>query len=245
MKKKVVLITGASGGIGSSIAKVYHDNGYFVVGLSRSEPDARHVDKNYSIDLDRLVEDAAYFESWVKTFRDEVGRLDVLINNSAAQILAPIDELTHEAWRKTLNVNLSAPFVLSKFFVPMLELNDGCIINIGSIHATQTKPRFVAYATSKAGLVGLTQALSIDLRDRVRVNCISPAAVETEMLKDGFKDDQAGYDLLKSYHPINRIGQPEEIAELCLFLSSDKCKFLTGANIEVDGGISKRLHDPS
>jgi NAD(P)-dependent dehydrogenase (short-subunit alcohol dehydrogenase family) len=65
------------------------------------------------------------------------------------------------------------------------------------------------------------------------------------MLKDGFKDDQAGYDLLKSYHPINRIGQPEEIAELCLFLSSDKCKFLTGANIEVDGGISKALHDPS
>jgi len=127
----------------------------------------------------------------------------------------------------------------------MLEKEKGCIINIGSIHATQTKPRFVAYATSKAGLVGLTQALAIDLRDRVRINCISPAAVETEMLKAGFKDDEAGYKLLESYHPINRIGQPEEIAELCLFLSSDKCRFLTGTNIEVDGGISKRLYDPN
>ncbi|MCF8275167.1 MAG: SDR family oxidoreductase [Flavobacteriales bacterium] len=245
MEKKVVLITGASGGIGSSIAKIYKENGFYVVGVSRSEPNHQYVDKNYAIDLDRLVEDATYFEAWAKTYSKEIGRLDVLINNSAAQILAPIDELTHEAWRKTLNVNLSAPFVLSKFFVPMLELNGGCIINIGSIHAKQTKPRFVAYATSKAGLVGLTQALSIDLKDRVRVNCISPAAVETEMLKEGFKDDEAGYNLLKSYHPINRIGQPEEIAELCLFLSSDKCKFLTGANLEVDGGISKRLHDPS
>ncbi len=242
---KNVLITGVSGGIGSALAKGYADAGYHVIGMGRKDPESPYVHKNYAVDLDRLVTDVECLNAWTEAFFREYETLDVLVNNSAVQILADTDHYELKDWQKTMNVNLTAPFLLSKTLLPLLERANGCILNIGSIHARQTKPRFVAYATSKAGLVGLTQAMAVDLGPRVRVNCVSPAAVETEMLKDGFKHDLAGYQQLEQYHPIGRVGRPEEIASLCLYLSSNECGFLTGANIEVDGAISKRLHDPN
>lgn len=241
---KTVLITGVSGGIGSLIAKAYKDEGYFVAGIDRVPPYHEFCDTYYDTDINKIVSDEGYFDTWKKTFHNEIKRLDVLVNNAAIQILGTVDELTHEDWHLTLNVNLNAPFMFSKLFLDLLEKYSGCIINISSIHARMTKPRFVAYATSKAALVGLTQAMAVDLGGRVRVNSINPAAVETQMLQDGFKNDLEGYEMLKSFHPVNSIGKPEDVAELCLFLSSSKAKFITGANFEIDGGISKRLHDP-
>lgn len=239
-----VLITGVSGGIGSLIAKAYKEEGYFVAGIDRVPPTHEFCDTYYDTDINKIVLDEAYFNSWKATFHEEIKSLDVLVNNAAIQILGTVDELTHEDWHQTFNVNLNAPFMFSKLFLELLERSSGCIINISSIHARMTKPRFVAYATSKAALVGLTQAMAVDLGGRVRVNSINPAAVETQMLQDGFKDDLQGYEKLKSFHPVNAIGKPEDVAELCLFLSSSKAKFITGANFEIDGGISKRLHDP-
>lgn len=242
---KTVLITGVSGGIGSALAKGYAEAGYHVIGLSRKGSESTFVHKHYQVDLDKLVRDDSYLNDWKEQFYRDTDSLNVLVNNSAVQILADTGEYDLGDWQTTMNVNLTAPFLLSKTLLPLLEKTKGSIVNIGSIHAKATKPRFVAYATSKAGLVGLTQAMAVDLGDRVRVNCISPAAVETEMLKDGFKEDPEGYAQLEAYHPIGRIGKPEEIASLCLYVSSDGCGFLTGANIEVDGAISKRLHDPN
>lgn len=241
---KTVLITGVSGGIGSLIAKAYKDEGYFIVGIDRVPPAHNYCDSYYDTDINKIVLDEIYFTSWEKTFYEEIKRLDVLVNNAAIQILGTVEELSHEDWHQTLNVNLNAPFMFSKLFLDLLEESNGSIINISSIHARMTKPRFVAYATSKAALVGLTQAMAVDLGGRVRVNSINPAAVETPMLQDGFKGDAKGYEMLKKFHPANKIGKPEDVAELCLFLSSSKAKFITGANFEIDGGISKRLHDP-
>jgi NAD(P)-dependent dehydrogenase (short-subunit alcohol dehydrogenase family) len=241
---KTVLITGAAGGIGSLIAKAYKEAGYLVVGIDRNKPNHNFLDKYYNTDINRIVEDEVYFSEWKTKFHEEIKNLNVLINNAAIQILGTVDELTHSDWHETFNVNLTAPFMFSKLFLDMLEKNNGCIINISSIHAKMTKPRFVAYATSKAALVGLTQSLAVDLGGGVRVNSISPAAIETEMLQEGFKDNEEGYEQLKSFHPTKTIGKPEDVAELSLFLSSDKAKFITGANFEIDGGISKRLHDP-
>lgn len=241
---KSVLITGVSGGIGSLIAKAYKEEGYFVAGIDRVAPAHSYCDAYYDTDINRIVLDEQYFNLWKTTFHREIKTLDVLVNNAAIQILGTVDELTHEDWHQTLNVNLNAPFMFSKLFLDLLEQSSGCIINISSIHARMTKPRFVAYATSKAALVGLTQAMAVDLGGRVRINSINPAAVETKMLQEGFKDDLQGYEKLKSYHPANAIGKPEDVAELCIFLSSSKAKFITGANFEIDGGISKRLHDP-
>jgi gluconate 5-dehydrogenase len=242
---KSVLITGVSGGIGSLIAKAYKAEGYLVAGIDRVPPSHSYCDSYFDTDLNKIVLDEEYFNSWKATFHEEIKNLDVLINNAATQILGTVDEISHDDWNQTLNVNVNAPFMFSKLFLDLLERSSGCIINISSIHARMTKPRFVAYATSKAALVGLTQAMAVDLGGRVRVNSINPAAVETQMLQDGFKDDMQGYEMLKSFHPAKTIGKPEDVAELCLFLSSPKAKFITGANFEIDGGISKRLHDPA
>ena len=110
-----------------------------------------------------------------------------MINNAAVQRLDHVKNIKLEDWQESLNVNLTGPMLLSKLFLNRLETNHGCIINIGSIHQQLTKPEFVTYATTKSALIGLTKAMAVDLEGRVRVNAISPAAIETEMLKAGFE----------------------------------------------------------
>lgn len=133
--------------------------------------------------------------------------------------------------------------LLSQYFIPLLEQEKGVIVNIASIHQQLTKPRFVSYATSKSALVGLTKAMAVDLKDRVRVNAISPAAIETTMLRAGFNNDEAALDILRNLHPVKRIGYPDEVAQLVLFLCSEEAGFISGANFTLDGGISSVLHD--
>ncbi|MCU0394198.1 MAG: SDR family oxidoreductase, partial [Thermoflexibacter sp.] len=170
-------------------------------------------------------------------------KLDLLINNAAVQLLSPTETNALADWYETMNVNLTAPMLLSQLFLPMIEKEGGSIINIASIHQQLTKPRFVSYATSKSALVGLTKAMAVDLQGRIRVNCISPAAIETDMLRAGFNHDEDALNALKKLHPVQRIGYPEEVARLALFLASEQAKFINGANLQLDGGISSVLHD--
>jgi NAD(P)-dependent dehydrogenase (short-subunit alcohol dehydrogenase family) len=118
-------------------------------------------------------------------------------------------------------------------------------VNISSIHARLTKPDFVAYATSKAALSGLTRAMAVDLGDRIRVNAIEPAAISTPMLKAGFESHPEQYAALARCHPQGRMGTPTEVAALALSLVSGELRFMHGACVGLDGGISARLHDPS
>jgi NAD(P)-dependent dehydrogenase (short-subunit alcohol dehydrogenase family) len=118
------------------------------------------------------------------------------------------------------------------------------VINIGSIHARRTKPEFVAYATSKGALETLTRALAVELGSRARVNAISPAAIDTPMLRAGFEGQTQNYEALAQCHPAGRIGTPVELAELALFLASDSALFQNGSIVDFSGGNSGRLHDP-
>jgi NAD(P)-dependent dehydrogenase (short-subunit alcohol dehydrogenase family) len=118
------------------------------------------------------------------------------------------------------------------------------VINIASIHAGLTKPGFSAYSTSKSGLVGLTRSLAVELGAKVRVNAISPAAIDTPMLRDGFSENLAGLAELERIHPGGIIGTPTEVAELAFFMARNESKFLNGSIVGLDGGISGRLHDP-
>ena len=133
---------------------------------------------------------------------------------------------------------------MSSLFFQQLKNSKGSIINIGSIHAKQTKSRFIAYATSKAALKGLTQAMAVDFGEHVRTNIIQPAAVSTEMLINGFNDNPEGLKKLESYHPSGFIGTPKDIAKLAVFLSKDESQFINGSSIDIDGAIGVRLHDP-
>ena len=172
-----------------------------------------------------------------------IPRLDVLINNAAVQRLDRLENIKLEDWKESLDVNLTGPMMLSKLFLDRLEQSQGCIINIGSIHQQLTKPAFVTYATTKSALVGLTKALAVDLEGRVRVNAISPAAIETDMLRAGFNNDESAIEELRKIHPVQRIGYPADVAKLALFLASENNGFIHGANILLDGGISSVLKD--
>ena len=244
---KVAIITGAAGGIGRALCDVFADAGYGVIAVDIRRPDPLDRATTYvELDLNRYCCDPPYRDTADTLLRDAVGGRSVaaLINNAAVQIVKPMEMLTTADWTGTLNINLLAPFLLTQALLKQLEAAAGAVVNISSIHATQSKPEFVAYATSKAALNGLTRSLAVDLGGRVRINAICPAAIATSMLLEGFADREAALDQLAQMHPAGRIGEPREVAALAFFLASDAARFITGAEIALDGGIRARLHDP-
>lgn len=248
MSLPIALITGAAGGIGRALVRRFAAQGYLVLALDCSvEPDDLVCWQYQQVDLEQLVVDSAYTAKCLSDIAEFIGNdgLAVLVNNAAVQVLGGVSSLTMGDWHKSLDVNLLAPFVLTQALLPHLEAADGCVINISSIHARLTKPNFVAYATSKAALSGMTRAMAVDLGGRVRVNAIEPAAIATEMLKAGFSGQPEQYAHLEKCHPQGRIGSPDEVAALAVSIANGDLRFLHGACVGLDGGISGRLHDPS
>ncbi len=241
--KKNVFITGVLGGIGAALAKTFRENGFYVYGVDRREDFHGNCDRFLRFDINDFVKDAAYRIRFTQIFDELIPKLDVLINNAAVQRLDNLGNIKLEDWQETLNVNLTGPMLLSKLFLSKLEESKGCIINIASIHQQLTKPAFVSYATSKSALVGLTKAMAVDLEGKVRVNAISPAAIETDMLRAGFDNNESALDELRKIHPVQRIGYPADVAKLALFLTSENHGFIHGANLLLDGGISSVLKD--
>ncbi len=247
LSPKCVLITGAAGGIGNVLVSTFIERGYRVIALDiTSQPQNLECWQYLQIDLAKFVSGSS-FESdklaSISSLLDSEG-LHVLVNNAAIQVLGGVESLSLSDWHRTLYINLLAPFTLTQRFLPVLEKAGGCVINISSIHARLTKANFVAYATSKSALSGMTRAMAVDLGGRVRVNAIEPAAIETEMLKAGFAGNPEKYAELQACHPQGRIGSPSEVAALAVSLASGEVRFLHGACIGMDGGISGRLHDP-
>lgn len=245
-KRKAVIVTGCHGGIGRSICEKFKREGIITIGLDIKESDYDSLDYFFQIDLHRAVFDQSYWTLIFEKLAVEIEKLSLigLINNAAVQILGHLDSCTVEDFRKSLDINVTAPFLLSKNFARYLEENYGCILNIGSIHAEQTKPEFVAYAASKGALKALTKALAVDIGDRIRVNAIEPAAIATDMLLAGFKDRPSELRSLEKHHPSKCIGSPDDVADLAYYLITSSAHFLNGAVINMDGGISSRLHDP-
>lgn len=242
---KWAIITGAAGGIGRVLAETFTLNGYMVIGIDIIErPISLNCKEYIQADLDQIITDSTYEKFLIDKVKDVIGNdsLKVLINNAAVQILGGVDSLSIKDWNKTLNVNLLVPFKLTQALIGSLEKQNGCVINISSIHAHLTKKNFVAYATSKAALSGMTRALAVDVGGRVRVNAIEPAAIKTEMLIAGFGNPMA-VGKLSSCHPCGYIGNEQDVANLALAISGDSFKFMHGECISLSGGILNRLHD--
>lgn len=237
-----VVITGCSGGIGQALCAAFQRQGARVIGID-TQPGGQHVDAWLPTDLERLAAgDTCLIDDIVQAAAGLPIR--ILVNNAACQLLGPAAELSLADWRRTMDVNLMAPVVLSSLLLAHLTAARGSIINIASIHANQTKPGFVAYATSKAALVGFTKSLAVDVGERVRVNAILPAAIRTPMLEAGFAAQPDQLRKLEQYHPSQSIGEPADVAALAVFLSGEAGAFMNGAVVTLDGGISSRLHDP-
>jgi len=246
--KSAVLITGALGGIGRALCEEFHSHGYKVIALDKAigkVPAHLHLQLNIRTIAMEEAPQTHLLKSVVSFLEKEKVGLQGLINNAAVQILGPTTKLSFADWQETLETNLLAPFFLAKLFLPEIEKTQGSIINISSIHEKLTKPGFVAYATSKSALSGLTRALAVDLGGKVRVNAICPAAIGTPMLAAGFAGKPTALASLQNAHPSGRIGMPEEVAQLARFLVSDAPPFLTGSCLGLDGGIAGRLHDPA
>jgi len=242
---KSVLVTGSNGGIGSAICLLLKNKGYFVIG-SDIQNDKNDLDGFIRFDIRDLAVSENKREEFVFKLNNLIGNssFKALINNAAVQILSSIEELEVEDFRETIDTNLIAPLALCKLTFPYLKKSKGSIVNIGSIHSKLTKPGFISYATSKSALLGLTQSLSVDCGEFVRVNAIQPAATATEMLLAGFKDNPDAFNTLKSFHPTNTIAAPNEVAEALFFVISEHCQFLNGTVLDINGGIGARLYDP-
>ena len=241
------LITGAAGAIGQALVQAFHDANYSVIATDCIQPSlglpcAAFVE----VDLRRSVADEAYAESFFDEVRQSVGsgELKVLVNNAAVQVIGHVADLTREDWNTSFQTNVLAPFFWTQGLLGELQSAKGSVINIGSIHSRLTKPHFSAYATSKAALAGLSRSMAVELGDRIRVNTIEPAAIRTPMLLEGFVGDPDKLQALETCHPTKSIGEPEQVGKLAVSLASGDLQFLNGCTLNIDGGISARLHDP-
>ncbi len=239
-----VLITGAAGGIGASLCEVFHENQYEVLGVDKKEipPDKPYGSLCFDISCLGEPGQGEHFFKEVDAFFE--GGVDVIVNNAAVQVLKPIEEARPEDWKITLDTNLLAPYWLIRCFLGQLKKNRGSVVNIASIHANLTKAGFSIYATSKGAMVAMTRALALELAPDVRINAVIPAATDTPMLRAGFENDENGLKVLGSYHPLGRIAEPGEVANVALFLAGPQSSYITGSALNVDGGIGAVLHDP-
>lgn len=245
--KPWAVITGACGDIGQALVRAFNANGYLVIATdmhaAHEELPCEHF---IQTDLQNIVSDETYAAEicrQITGFLPE-NKLNALVNNAATQILGSVGQLTREDWSTTLEVNLLAPFFLSQALLPQLEADKGSIVNVSSIHASLTKAKFVAYATSKAALSAMTRNMAVDIKSTVRINAIEPAAVSTKMLRAGFATSKSKLEDLERLHPILRIATPDEIAKVAIFLCSENASFMHGACIDVSGGIHSCLLDP-
>lgn len=248
---KYVIITGANGGIGKALCEIYNKHNYFVIGLDQSY-EADNVTKefaNINVDLFNFVKKEKYRSSIFKKIEFIIGRSDselIIINNAAEQILRFIEDVESSDLEKSFTVNTMAPLILVKNYIDKLKECNGHVINISSIHAKLTKPEFICYAASKAALDSITRSLALEIsKFGISVNSVSPAAISTKMLKEGFKNKPEKLRELENYHPSKSIGSPEDVAIFIKSITDHKGGFLTGAVLDYNGGISGRLFDPS
>lgn len=242
-EQKIVLVTGCNGGIGKGICRKFKEEGWNVIGSDFFEFENEFVNTFFKCDLMISSDIEKLFEKVDAT----VTKLDCLVNNAGHQICKPFNETSVRDFKEVMDCNLIAPFHLSQLAYPALKQARGCIINIASVHATATSDKIMAYAASKAGLVGMTKNMAIEYSKHcIRVNSISPGAVDTMMLRSGLgRGHIVGEDVdqlvfkLGRKHLVGRVGQPNDIAELVYFLGDNsKSEFITGQNFVADGGAS-------
>jgi NAD(P)-dependent dehydrogenase (short-subunit alcohol dehydrogenase family) len=249
LQKKVAIVTGGGQGIGKAIAKRFLEEEMKVViaeidGEAGKETEAefQHLGSIGFIQTD--ISDENSVENVIRETRKNFGSIDVLVNNAAraAPGNLPITELSLEAWNKTISINLTGAFLCTKHSVTHLKANNGAIINIASTRALMSEPDTEAYSAAKGGLLALTHALAISLGPDIRVNCISPGWIDTsEWQKQATRHRSELTQQDHQQHPVGRVGKPEDIASLAVYLASPEATFITGANFVVDGGMTKKM----
>ena len=240
---KNVLITGGTRGIGEAISREFAKKGYdLIINYVNSNEKAQNLkqelEKEYNIKVLPIQADISNeiaIKNMVDTAINEFGKIDVLVNNAGIVIDREFEDRTVEDWKKTLDINLIAPFVLTKLVgKEMMKQKSGAIINISSTNGINTYyPTSVDYDASKSGLISLTYDSAVQFAPYVRVNCVAPGWVNTEMnkeLPEDFVKEETERILVK------RFAEPKEIAKVVVFLASEDASFVNSTVIKVDGG---------
>jgi glucose 1-dehydrogenase len=249
VNKRVMLITGAAGGIGRATVMLFAEKGWRVIGVDRKAYGDNFPDDGLFIRAD--ISDPEAMESIFDHTQGYTDTLDTLINNAAFQVAKPLIETSVEEWDAVMASNLRSVFLSAKLAYPLLKARGGgAIVNVSSVHAVATSKDIAAYAASKGGLLALTRAMAIEFAPvNVRVNAILPGAVDTPMLRAGLSRDHAGggtidqrLENLARNTVSGKIGKPEEIAHAIYFLADNtQSSFMTGQALIVDGGATARL----
>ena len=240
LENKVALITGARRGIGRAIAMKYAAAGADCILWARSAPEELAEEiratgrRAVAVAVD--VSDAAAVDAAVKTAVAEFGRIDILVNNAGIAEDGLLIRMKLEQWQRVLDVNLSGAFHCTKAVArPMLKNEGGRIINITSVIGQMGNAGQANYAASKAGLIGFTKSIAKELGSRgITVNAIAPGFITTDMTAEMNEEAVAA---LVGQIPLGKLGEPEDVAELALFLASDGARYITGQVMNVDGGM--------
>jgi NAD(P)-dependent dehydrogenase (short-subunit alcohol dehydrogenase family) len=231
---RVALVTGAARGIGRAVAARLLAEGWAVAAVDLDEAAGLGpADRFAAVRGD--VGDEGAVRAAVGEAVGRFGRLDAVVSNAGVMARGPVTGLGLEEWRRVIDTNLTATFLLAKHAAAHLRAARGSIVAIASTRALMSEPDTEAYAASKGGLVALTHALAVSLGPEVRANCVSPGWIDTAGGGDLRPEDHA-------QHPAGRVGRPEDVAELVAYLADgERSGFVTGANLVVDGGMTRRM----
>jgi NAD(P)-dependent dehydrogenase (short-subunit alcohol dehydrogenase family) len=243
---KVAFVTGATSGIGHACAIAFANEGAKVVCIGRKPAALKDVEQQIRdlgaevLTIEADLSEVEQAERAIKRATEVFGGIDVLVNAAGHISTGTIENTSLEAWDDMMNVNVRAAFQLMQKAVPSLIERRGNIVNVSSVTGLRSFPGVLAYCVSKAALDQLTRCASLELAAKgVRVNAVNPGVVVTQIHKRGGMNDEAYAAFLehsKTTHPLGRTGRPEEIADLVLFLASDKASWITGATYSIDGG---------
>jgi NAD(P)-dependent dehydrogenase (short-subunit alcohol dehydrogenase family) len=237
---RVAIVTGAARGIGRSIAQHLLDEGWRVAAVDLPNSNVTRAFPSRlrsALAIEADVSDEASVRAAVTSAVERFGRLDGVVSNAGIMVRKPLRQLTFAEWRKVIDTNLSAAYLLARAAEKPLRAAKGAIVTMASTRALMSEPDTESYAASKGGLVALTHALAISLGPDVRVNCISPGWIVTtrdEAQKLRRKDH--------TQHPAGRVGRPDDIAAMVAYLlDAERSGFITGANIVIDGGMTRKM----
>lgn len=253
-ESKIVIVTGAASGIGEKTAIKFANEGAKVViadinkEMGNIVADQIKKDNGEALFVETNVAEFISVDNMVSQTLDTFGIPDVLINNAGINVFGEPLNMPDSEWKRAFSVDLDGVWFGCKAVLPhMLKKNKGSIVNVASVHGIQIIPNCFPYPVAKHGVIGLTKALAVDYAAKgIKINSISPGYIETPIIDRFFNtkpDPIAARKEAENHQPIKRMGTTDEIANTIMFMSSDECDYMIGANIVVDGGITLRMHE--
>jgi NAD(P)-dependent dehydrogenase (short-subunit alcohol dehydrogenase family) len=251
LKNKVAVITGSGSGIGRASALEFAKEGARVIVADINTSGARETVQQIesaggsAIAIQADVSAPEPVQKLVGQVIQSFGKVDILFNNAAIQVNKTVEDTTFEEWNREMAVNLGGVFLCSKLFLPHLRKSKGCIVNMASVNGFFVEPMCAGYCATKGGIIALTKAMAIDHgKDGVRVNCICPGYIDAGLAWGYFEAQPNPAEARQTagkLHALWRIGQPEEVARVAVFLASEDASFMTGSAVVVSGGFGVGL----